>query len=149
MANIQMPIEIGPSGKIQPLSDYIKIQISKCEELPEIDETMTNSSIMDQINRAIQETDECSESDSEEEHDDEEQEEKLMVFLDEIKNIKTRKPRVNISFKNKASKKSKAHHYTMKSRPNSNKADDDLFLPTMALEQEQDDGQSRSDSEQD
>jgi len=180
MANIQMPIEVGPSGSITPLSEFIKIKITTCTELPKKDPTLNNRSIMEQINEAIIdiEQNENRESDSdfdssEEDYDNdndndndndknnnttnntiknktsESSDNKLMVFSDEIKNIKTQKPRINMSFKNKASKKhSKLHNFTMKSRPNSNKVDDDLSLPIMAQEQEREDDQSHSNSEQ-
>lgn len=172
MANIQMPIEVGPSGSITPLSEFIKINITTCTELPKKDPTLNNRSIMEQINQAIIdiEQDENRESDSdfdssEEDYDNndhdnttnntiknktsESSDNKVMVFSDEIKNIKTQKPRINMSFKNKASKKhSKLHNYTMKSRPNSNKGDDDLSPLIMAEEQEREDDQSHSNSEQ-
>jgi hypothetical protein len=34
MANIKMPISVN-NGKLQPMSEYIKITVEKCDELPE------------------------------------------------------------------------------------------------------------------
>ena len=52
MANILMPIEVKPDGSIEPMTDYININITYCEKLPE-KQNANNLSILEQINNAI------------------------------------------------------------------------------------------------
>lgn len=107
MANIHMPIEVGPTGNITPLSDYIKIEILPCHELPEIDPALNNGSIMQQINKAIQEQ-YCDDDNS---SDDESS--RLMVSIHDLSKPRPQKSRQNMTFK---SKQKVRHSYTMKSR---------------------------------
>ena len=112
MANIQMPIEVGPTGNITPLSEYIKIEILPCHELPEIDPTLNNGSIMEQINRAIQEQENDAYSESDENSSGDETS-RLTVSIDDLSKPRQPKSRQNMTFKNKQKAR---HSYTMKSR---------------------------------
>ena len=112
MANIQMPIEVGPTGNITPLSEYIKIEILPCHELPEIDPGLNNGSIMEQINRAIQEQENDAYSESDYSGDETS---RLTVSIDDLSKPRPPKSRQNMTFKNKQKAR---HSYTMKSRSN-------------------------------
>lgn len=114
MANIHMPVEIKPDGSIEPLTEYVRIDIEKCPVLPEKDENMTDSSVMEQIQMAIQQK----ESDSEEPDNVQ-----LSITSDDINRVRAKKTRQNMSFKNVPKKNMR---YTMKRRDiNSNKTDAD------------------------
>lgn len=146
MANIQMPIEVGPTGNITPLSEYIKIEIIPCHELPEIDPALNNGSIMQQINQAIQEQYGDDDAYSENSSDDESCH--LTVSIDDLSKPRQQKPRQNMTFK---SKQKARHSYTMKSRrfiSSSNKGAE-KFQSQDAQAQTPEDGQSHSSSEPD
>jgi hypothetical protein len=115
MANIQMPIEVGPTGNITPLSDYIKIKISSCKELPDVDPNLNNGSIMQQINRAIQEQENDAYSESDDSTNSGDETSRLTVSIDDLSKPRPPKTRQNMTFKNKQKMR---HSYTMKSRLN-------------------------------
>lgn len=127
MANIKMPILV-QNGSLQPMSEYIKIQIEACDELPEKN-LDTDGSIMEKINRILAE-----QEDAETKPDtNEKQELQLTVTMDELLENRFKKPRKNLSFKNTSKTMSR---YTMKNyhRSNSNTSDVDLSLLSEALE---------------
>ena len=121
MANIRMPILV-KDGTLEPLSEYIKIQIESCDKLPQKN-TDTDGSIMEKINRILAE------------QEDEIQTKKPNLFItkDELLENRHKKPRKNLSFKNTSKTMSK---YTMKNyqRINSNTLGVDLSLLSEALE---------------
>lgn len=109
MANIHMPVEIKPDGSIEPLTEYVRIDIEKCPALPEKDENMTDSSVMDQIQMAIQGL--------------EQDNVQLSITPDDLNRVRAKKTRQNMSFKNVPKKNMR---YTMKQRDiNLNKTDAD------------------------
>jgi len=120
MANIKMPILV-KNGTLQPLSEYIKIQIEQCSELPEKNND-TDGSIMEKINRIL------------EEQDNEKADLRLTVTNDELLESKPKKHRKNLSFKNTSKTMSR---YTMKnyiSTSTSNTSDVDHSLLQEVLE---------------
>jgi len=120
MANIKMPILV-KNGTLQPLSEYIKIQIEQCSELPEKNND-TDGSIMEKINRILAE------------QDNEKADLRLTVTNDELLESKPKKHRKNISFKNTSKTMSR---YTMKnyiSTSTSNTSDVDHSLLQEVLE---------------
>lgn len=121
MANIKMPICVN-NGKLQPMSEYIKITVEKCDELPEKNKD-NDGSLMSQIDKILsQQT--TSESPS---HDPEPTSKSLNVSLDEILSHRPIKSRQNMSFKNKSHRS--ILRYTMKNRSsNSNTSDADHSL---------------------
>lgn len=151
MANIQMPIEVGPTGNITPLSEYIKIEILPCHELPEIDPALNNGSIMQQINQAIQEQygdDDANSADDDNSTNSSDNEScHLTVSIDDLSKPRQQKPRQNMTFK---SKQKARHSYTMKSRRfiSSSNKDVERFQSQEVRAQTQEDGQSHSSSEQ-
>jgi len=120
MANIKLPILVD-NDKLEPMSDYIKITIEKCNGLPEKTED-NDISLMAQINKIFLQQDHDSEK-----HDTNDENEKaqentshdttLFVLLDEIQNQRPKKTRQNISLKNKINKSKSISNYTMKNRP--------------------------------
>ena len=42
-ANIKIPVELKANGTIEPLKEYVQIEFSICNELPENDETTTRT----------------------------------------------------------------------------------------------------------
>ena len=133
MAIIHLPIEVHENGSIVPLTDYIKVDIDKCNELP--DPTSIKMSLTEQINAAIQEKKQdhmgsdveqgtvseqkcsdrvVSESDSESEQPPQ----KLTISREELEKIsqRSRQPIKNSSFKNHFRSSSR---HTMKKRSNS------------------------------
>ena len=126
-ANIKIPIEIEPDGKIKSLREYINIQFTKCEELPEKNQSDVNYSfiqnnlnqILSQLQIADKSTDKETASHQESvsaspsaKDDLEPEQNKLTVFANEIKTEK-RETR-NTSFKQKS--KPAINRYTMKNR---------------------------------
>ena len=119
-ANIRIPIELKPDGKIEPLKEYINVDFTKCEELPIKKETNTNySSIINNLNSLFLEKTtiedekvvEKEENIEQEREPEEEKEEKIVVLSSEIKSNK--KPKLNTSFKQKSYHSNK---YTAKYR---------------------------------
>jgi len=54
MANIKLPILIKQDRSIEPLTEYISIQIGQCDLLPEkTDERLIKKSLLEQINESI------------------------------------------------------------------------------------------------
>lgn len=121
MANIKMPICVN-NGKLQPMSEYIKITVEKCDELPEKNKD-NDGSLMSQIDKILsQQT--TTEPPS---HDPEPTPKSLIVSLDEIQNNRPIKSRQNMSFKNKSNRS--ILRYTMKNRSsNSDTSDVDHYL---------------------
>ena len=118
MANIKMPISVN-NGKLQPMSEYIKITVEKCDELPEKNQD-NDGSLMSQIDKIL------SQQNQEPEPEPEPPTKSLIVSLDEIQNNRPIKSRQNISFKNKSNRS--ILRYTMKNRTNSDTSDADHSL---------------------
>jgi hypothetical protein len=136
MANIKMPISVN-NGKLQPMSEYIKITLEKCDELPEKNK-YNDGSLMSQIDKILtQQNNEshCSkDNESVEGHSHSVQQtiepitKTLIVSLDELQSRRPNKTRQNMSFKNKSHRS--LLKYTMKKRSsNSNTLDVDHSLP--------------------
>jgi hypothetical protein len=115
MANIRMPILV-KDGTLEPLSEYIKIQIESCDKLPQKN-TDTDGSIMEKINRILAEQEDEIQAKKQNEPN-------LFITKDELLENRHKKPRKNLSFKNTSKTMSK---YTMKNyqRINSNTLDVD------------------------
>jgi hypothetical protein len=133
MANIKMPILVN-NGKLQPMSDYIKIDIEKCNELPKKSEE-NNISLMDQINNILSQQNDSNnekllyETDNNNTISDGNKPttNSIFVLLDEIQSRRPNKKRQNMSFKNKSNRS--ILRYTMKNRSsNSNTSDVDHSL---------------------
>ena len=124
MANIRMPIVV-KDGSLQPMSEYIKIQIEACDDLPEKN-TDTDGSIMEKINRILAEQED-------EIQPKKPNEQNIFITKDELLENRPKKHRKNLSFKNTSKTMSR---YTMKNyhRSNSNTSDVDLSLLSEALE---------------
>ena len=120
MANIKMPISV-ENGKLQPMSEYIKITVEKCDELPEKNQD-NDGSLMSQIDKILSQQNQDSEPPS---HDPEPEHtpKSIIVSLDEIQNNRPTKTRQNMSFKNKYHRS--ISKYTMKNRSNSSTSDAD------------------------
>ena len=119
MANIKMPISVN-NGKLQPMSEYIKISVEKCDELPEKNQD-NDGSLMSQIDKIL------SQQNQEPEPEPEQPTKSLIVSLDEIQNNRPIKSRQNMSFKNKSNRS--ILRYTMKNRSsNSDTSDADHSL---------------------
>lgn len=101
MANIQIPIEILEDNSLSPLSEYMTIEINKCDALPEKKDTHCPS-LLEKINALFTTTTEKPSTTDEE----------ISISLNDISTKKT-KPRNNTSFKNMPSSKSR---YTLKHR---------------------------------
>ena len=115
MANIKMPICVN-NGKLQPMSEYIKITVEKCDELPEKNQD-NDGSLMSQIDKIL------SQQNKELEQPRPEPTTKsLNVSLDEIQNNRSIKSRQNMSFKNKSHRS--ISKYTMKNRSSSSNTSD-------------------------
>lgn len=112
MANIKMPISVN-NGKLQPMSEYIKITVEKCDELPEKNQD-NDGSLMSQIDKIL--------SQQNQEPEPEPTTKSLNVSLDEIQNNRPIKSRQNMSFKNKSSRS--ISKYTMKNRSSSSNTSD-------------------------
>lgn len=135
MANIKMPILV-QNGSLVPMSEYIKIQIEQCTNLPEKNED-TDGSIMEKINRILSEQN----NDDDKDYDDnitettnEKPELRLIVTKDEFLESKPKKNRKNLSLRNTSKTMSR---YTMKvyEKPSSsNTSDADPSLLSEALE---------------
>jgi hypothetical protein len=122
MANIKMPISVN-NGKLQPMSEYIKITVEKCDELPEKNKD-NDGSLMSQIDKILSQQNEEPEPPS---RDIEPKTKSLIVSLDEIQNNRPIKSRQNMSFKNKSNRS--ILRYTMKTRSsNSDTSDADHSL---------------------
>ena len=116
MANIKMPISVN-NGKLQPMSEYIKITVEKCDELPEKNQD-NDGSLMSQIDKIL--------SQQNQEPEPEPTTKSLIVSLDEIQNNRPIKSRQNMSFKNKSNRS--ILRYTMKNRSSSDTSDADHSL---------------------
>ena len=128
MANIKMPISVN-NGKLQPMSEYIKITVEKCDELPEKNKD-NDGSLMSQIDKILSQQNEEPEPPS---RDIEPTTKSLIVSLDEIQNNRPIKSRQNMSFKNKSNRS--ILRYTMKNRSsNSDTSDADHSLQQEAEE---------------
>ena len=121
MANIKMPISVN-NGKLQPMSEYIKITVEKCDELPEKNKD-NDGSLMSQIDKILSQQNEEPEPPS---RDIEPITKSLIVSLDEIQNNRPIKSRQNMSFKNKSNRS--ILRYTMKNRTSSDTSDADHSL---------------------
>jgi hypothetical protein len=110
MANIKMPISVN-NGKLQPMSEYIKITVEKCDELPEKNQD-NDGSLMSQIDKIL----------SQQNQEPEPTTKSLNVSLDEIQNNRPIKSRQNMSFKNKSNRS--ILRYTMKNRSSSSNTSD-------------------------
>ena len=121
MANIKMPISVN-NGKLQPMSEYIKITVEKCDELPEKNKD-NDGSLMSQIDKILSQQNEEPEPPS---RDIEQPTKSLIVSLDEIQNNRPIKSRQNMSFKNKSNRS--ILRYTMKNRTSSDTSDADHSL---------------------
>jgi hypothetical protein len=117
MANIKMPISVN-NGKLQPMSEYIKITVEKCDELPEKNKD-NDGSLMSQIDKILSQQNEEPEPPS---RDIEPKTKSLIVSLDEIQNNRPIKSRQNMSFKNKSNRS--ILRYTMKNRSSSSDTSD-------------------------
>jgi len=117
MANIKMPISVN-NGKLQPMSEYIKITVEKCDELPEKNKD-NDGSLMSQIDKILSQQNEEPEPPS---RDIEPITKSLIVSLDEIQNNRPIKSRQNMSFKNKSNRS--ILRYTMKNRSSSSDTSD-------------------------
>jgi hypothetical protein len=117
MANIKMPISVN-NGKLQPMSEYIKITVEKCDELPEKNKD-NDGSLMSQIDKILSQQNEEPEPPS---RDIEPTTKSLIVSLDEIQNNRPIKSRQNMSFKNKSNRS--ILRYTMKNRSSSSDTSD-------------------------
>jgi hypothetical protein len=111
MANIKMPICVN-NGKLQPMSEYIKITVEKCDELPEKNKD-NDGSLMSQIDKILSQQNQEPEP---------EPTKSLNVSLDEIQNNRPIKSRQNMSFKNKSNRS--ILRYTMKNRSSSSDTSD-------------------------
>ena len=123
MANIKMPISVN-NGKLQPMSEYIKITVEKCDELPEKNKD-NDGSLMSQIDKILSQNPiaETPPNDP----DLEQPPKSIIVSLDEIQNNRPIKSRQNMSFKNKSNRS--ILRYTMKNRSsNSDTSDADHSL---------------------
>jgi len=91
MANIQIPIKVYENNVTEPLPEYIKINISECNELPEKMETQAiQSDFMNKIQNIIS-------SNKEEKQDIVEM---LTISSEELNNKKPKKRPHNMTFKN-------------------------------------------------
>ena len=91
MANIQIPIKVYENNVTEPLPEYIKINISECNELPEKMETPAiQSDFMNKIQNIIS-------SNKEEKQDIVEI---LTISSEELNNKKPKKRPHNMTFKN-------------------------------------------------
>ena len=145
MANIKMPILVN-NGKLQPMSEYIKIDIEKCDELPKKNED-NDTSLMGQIDKILSQqndntadmvdidnnaNDNTSENNVVDHSDQDDNSNQpisnpIFVLLDEIQSRRPIKTRQNMSFKNKSNRS--ILRYTMKNRSsNSNTSDVDHSL---------------------
>ena len=119
-----MPILVKENSLV-PLSEYIKIQIEPCDELPEKN-TDTDSSIMDKINKIFEEEQRQAyvEEFGEPYQEDMPKTNRIMISLNELLGPRPKKNRKNLSFKNTSKTMSK---YTMKNYQhiNSNTSDVD------------------------
>lgn len=147
MANIKMPILVN-NGKLQPMSEYIKIDIEKCDELPPKSEE-NDTSLMGQINKilsrqndndtetdndiitdndttsdndTIADNDNIAVNDSDNDNSNQPITNPIFVLLDEIQNNRPIKSRQNMSFKNKSNRS--ILRYTMKNRSSSSNTSD-------------------------
>lgn len=126
MANIKMPISVN-NGKLQPMSEYIKITVEKCDELPEKNQD-NDGSLMSQIDKILSQQNQ----EPEPEPEPEPTTKSLIVSLDEIQNNRPIKSRQNMSFKNKSNRS--ILRYTMKNRTSSDTSDADHSLQQEAEE---------------
>jgi hypothetical protein len=115
MANIKMPISVN-NGKLQPMSEYIKITVEKCDELPEKNQD-NDGSLMSQIDKILSQ-----QNQELEQPRPEPTTKSLNVSLDEIQNNRPIKSRQNMSFKNKSNRS--ILRYTMKNRSSSSDTSD-------------------------
>lgn len=103
MANIKLPIYVNNDGSLEPMTEYITIQIEECKELPEKNNE-NNKSLMDEIHNILSSVNKPPEP---------EPEPNIMISIEEILEKRQKKTRNNLSLK-KNSKN--IHKYTMKNR---------------------------------
>lgn len=117
-----MPICVN-NGKLQPMSEYIKITVEKCDELPEKNQD-NDGSLMSQIDKILSQQNQESEppNDPDPEPEPEQPPKSIIVSLDEIQNNRPTKTRQNMSFKNKSHRS--ILRYTMKNRSSSSSTSD-------------------------
>ena len=129
MANIKMPILVN-NGKLQPMSEYIKIEIEKCDELPQKSEE-NDISLMGQINKILSRqndnetmniNDTATYNDTDIDTSNQPITNPIFVLLDEIQSRRPIKTRQNMSFKNKSNRS--ILRYTMKNRSSSSNTSD-------------------------
>lgn len=123
MANIKMPILVN-NGKLQPMSEYIKIEIEKCDELPPKSDD-NDTSLMGQINKILSrqnDNENITDNDTTNDNSNEPISNPIFVLLDEIQSRRPIKSRQNMSFKNKSNRS--ILRYTMKNRSSSSNTSD-------------------------
>jgi hypothetical protein len=129
MANIKMPILVN-NGKLKPMSEYIKIEIEKCDELPQKSEE-NDISLMGQINKILSRqndnetmniNDTATYNDTDIDTSNQQTTNPIFVLLDEIQSRRPIKSRQNMSFKNKSNRS--ILRYTMKNRSSSSNTSD-------------------------
>lgn len=108
MANIMLPILIKEDRSIEPLTEYISIQIAQCDVLPEkTDEGLIKKTLLEQINESIDRLKDKEKNVSQvvsdvlvKDNDINKDKESLRISMDDLL---TRPPRIrhNTSFKNK------------------------------------------------
>jgi GTP cyclohydrolase FolE2 len=89
-ANIKIPVEVKTDGSIEPLKDYINIEFTECNELPEKNTNLNYSRIMDSLSNFVKPVENTDQSNT--------NEPMYTVLKEEIK--KNTKAKVNTSFKN-------------------------------------------------
>lgn len=135
MAKIKMPILV-KNGKLQPMSEYIKIDIEKCDELPPKSDD-NDTSLMGQINKILSRqtdndttsdietmnvNDTATDNDTDNDTSNQPTTNPIFVLLDEIQSQRPIKTRQNMSFKNKSNRS--ILRYTMKNRSSSSNTSD-------------------------
>ena len=117
-ANVKIPIEIKNNNTYEPLTEYINIEYTKCNELPKKNTQNNNFSFINNL-KQIFENENKIDSESQTDNNDlsmiindekkEDEIQKIIIQKDEIKN--NNKNKNNISFKTKIRKNNK---YTLK-----------------------------------
>ena len=102
MANIQIPIKIHANGSTEPLPEYIKINISECDGLPEkVESPSIESDFMEQIRNIV--------SPNKKEESVSDIVNMLTISKEEVKNKKQKQHSHNITFKNSSSSHRRSH----------------------------------------
>lgn len=102
MANIQIPIKIHENGSTEPLPEYIKINISECDGLPEtVESPSIESDFMEQIRNIV--------SPNKKEESVSDIVNMLTISKEEVKNKKQKQHSHNITFKNSSSSHRRSH----------------------------------------